>query len=104
MNFRLTQILLILTGVIFSTSNISAQEDLSLENAIKIGLVQNFDIQLTQKGIEINELQNTWGQAGRYPTIGLNIQQGNNISDQSNNPTAFIQQLLISNSLQSGVS
>ncbi|MFT5602521.1 MAG: outer membrane protein [Flavobacteriales bacterium] len=104
MNFRLTQILLILTGVMFSTSNISAQEDLSLENAIKIGLVQNFDIQLTQKGIEINELQNTWGQAGRYPTIGLNIQQGNNISDQSNNPTAFIQQLLISNSLQSGVS
>jgi outer membrane protein TolC len=104
MNFKLNQILLVLAGIFFSYGNADAQEDLTLENAIKIGLVQNFDIQLTQKGIEINQLQNTWGEAGRYPTIGLNIQQGNNISDQSNNPTAFIQQLLISNSLQSGVS
>jgi len=94
-----TYFLLIL--VICSVGNISvAQDSLSLSDAIQIGLKKNFDIQISTKNIEINKLQNTWGQAGRYPTIDINIQQGNSISDQSNNPLSIVQQLIYQNSIQ----
>lgn len=79
------------------------QEDLALGDALQISLSQNFDIQLVNKSIEISKVQNTWGEAGRYPTVSLNMTQGNNISDQSNNPTAFIQEILMQNSVQGGV-
>ena len=35
-----------------------SQENLTLENALKIGLKQNFDIQLSKKNLEINKLNN----------------------------------------------
>jgi outer membrane protein len=82
--------------------SIVAQENLNLSQAIQIALKQNYDIILTQKNIEINTIQNTWGQAGRYPTIAINAKQGNTISDQSNNPTSFIQALLMANSIEGG--
>lgn len=89
-------------AVLLSTQSVFSQENLSLSNAIQVALKQNFDILLTQKNIEINTLQNTWGQAGRYPTVTMNVKQGNAISDQSNNPTSFIQALLMSNSIEGG--
>jgi len=103
MKFWIYSILLI--AVQFSVANlqaVSAQENLSLEDAIKLSLSQNYDIQLTKKNIELNELQNTWGQAGRYPTIGINAKQGNSISDQSNNPLSFVQALLKQNTIEGG--
>lgn len=92
--------ILVLSALMCFCHSISAQDSLSLENALKVGLKQNFDILLTEKSIEINKIQNSWGQAGRYPTVTLSAQQGNNISDQSNNPTSFIQELLMTNSIQ----
>jgi len=87
--------------VIYSTDNIVvAQDSLSLSDAIQIGLNQNFDIQISTKNVEINKLQNTWGQAGRYPTVDINFQQGNSISDQSNNPLSIVQELIFQNSIQ----
>lgn len=87
---------------LFYTSLIG-QDQLKLEDAIKVGLAQNFDIVIANKNIEISSNNNTWGQAGRYPSIDINLQQGNNLSDQSNNPTAFIQQTIRSHSLQSSL-
>ncbi len=89
-------------AVLLSAQSVFSQENLSLSNAIQVALKQNFDILLTQKNIEINTIQNTWGQAGRYPTVTMNVKQGNAISDQSNNPTSFIQALLMSNSIEGG--
>lgn len=89
--------------ILFGAQSLVAQDDLSIEDAIKLGLAQNFDIIIANKNIEVSKNNNTWGQAGRYPSIDINIQQGNNISDQSNNPTAFIQQTIRSHSLQTGV-
>lgn len=87
---------------LFYTSLVG-QDQLKLEDAIKVGLAQNFDIVIANKNIEISSNNNTWGQAGRYPSIDINLQQGNNLSDQSNNPTAFIQQTIRSHSLQSSL-
>jgi outer membrane protein len=91
-----------LLGCLVNISTVYAQESLSLSQAIQIALKQNYDILLTQKNVEINAIQNTWGQAGRYPTISINAKQGNTISDQSNNPTSFIQALLMANSIEGG--
>lgn len=82
------------------TNSSTAQDSLSLSDAIQIGLKKNFDIQISAKNVEINKLQNTWGQAGRYPTVDINVQQGNSISDQSNNPLSIVQQLIYQNSIQ----
>ena len=76
---------------------------LSLSDAIKIGLKQNYDIQISKKNVEINELLNTWGEAGLLPSLNLSGSQNNTLSDQSKNPTSFIQALLQSNSYNGGV-
>lgn len=96
---RILVIILLLT---ISFSRVEAQENLTLSDALQVALKQNFDIQLTQKAAEISAVQNSWGEAGRYPTVTMNITQGNNLSDQSKNPTSFIQALLMSNSIQGG--
>lgn len=80
-----------------------AQEALTLSDALQVALSQNYNIQLVNKSMEITKIQNSWGEAGRYPTITMNLKQGNNIADQSNNPTSFIQALLMSNSVEGGV-
>lgn len=94
------KVVFLLISIMFFNHSLKAQDDLSLSDAIQVGLKQNFDILLTQKAIEINRIQNTWGEAGRYPTVRLGMSQGNALSDQSRNPTSFIQALLMSNNIQ----
>ncbi len=68
-----------LLGVIILLLNFSiqAQDTLSLARAISIGLKNNFDVQIEQLNIEIAENNNTWGQAGRLPTISFAANQNN---------------------------
>ena len=96
--------ILLLLSITFSSLFI-AQDSLflSLSDAIKIGLKQNYEIQISKKNVEINKLLNTWGEAGLLPSINLSGSQDNTLSDQSKNPTSFIQELLQSNSLNGGI-
>ena len=80
-----------------------SQDSLSLQQAIEIGLQKNFDIQLTQRNVTINQLMNNWGEAGRLPQINLNIGQNNTISDQRKNPIAFAPYLFQSNDVSGNV-
>ena len=89
----LIYILLLLPTIILS------QENLSLENAIKIGLKQNFDIQINKRNLEISKLNNNPGKAGALPKINLSAKKEEAVSDQSNNPTSFIQEILKSESI-----
>jgi outer membrane protein TolC len=82
---------------------IISQDSLSIKDAIELGLKNNFDIQLTKKKLSIDSIFNTWGEAGRYPSVDLNAGQNNSISDQSNNPTSFVNKIT-SNSLDGGLS
>ena len=72
--------------VFFSSFSGIGQDSLSLKKAIEIGLQKNFDIQLTQKNVAINQIMNSWGEAGSLPQINVNVGQNNSISDQRNNP------------------
>jgi outer membrane protein len=94
------KLLISIICAVFVSQNNYSQDSLSLNDAIQVGLKQNYDILILQKNSEINELYNCWGEAGRYPSIDMGASQGNNISDQSNNPTSFIQELLKSNSFE----
>ena len=71
----------VLAVVFFALLSQSAfsQEALTLTRAIEMGLKNNFDIQITKQNIEIAANNNNWGQAGRYPTINLILNQNNNI-------------------------
>tara|TARA_B100001287_G_scaffold274270_1_gene279250 strand:+ start:333 stop:1646 length:1314 start_codon:yes stop_codon:yes gene_type:complete len=80
-------------------SIILSQEKLSLEDAIKIGLQQNFEIQLAKKNLEINKLNNNYANAGALPSINISTRAETAVSDQSKNPTSFIQEILKSESL-----
>ena len=80
--------LLIIIAFLSSFSALG-QDSLSLKKAIEIGLQKNFDIQLTQKNVAINQIMNSWGEAGSLPQININVGQNNSISDQRNNPISF---------------
>ena len=81
----------------FSSFSVLGQDSLSLKKAIEIGLQKNFDIQLTKKNVAINQIMNSWGEAGSLPQININLGQNNSISDQRNNPISFAPYLFQSN-------
>ena len=88
---------------LISTNLFFGQDSLSLTDAIKIGLEKNYDIQLSQKNISINQLLNSWGEAGALPKISLNSGQNNSIMDQIN-PASFFDTLnLESNSVNGNI-
>lgn len=76
-----------------------SQENLTLENALRIGLKQNFDIQLSKKNLEISKLNNNLANSGALPTLNISARQEQAVSDQSKNPTSFIQEILKSESI-----
>jgi len=73
-----SMVILMVTGL---SSQVTAQERISLSSAIKIGLENNFQIRISRKDIEIAENNNSWGLAGRFPTVTLGISQANLFND-----------------------
>ncbi len=57
------------------------QEDLSLSDAVQRSLEQNYDIRIIKKSQEIAEENNSWGAAGRYPSIDLELASRNRFDD-----------------------
>lgn len=56
-----------------------AQEPLTLEQVIQRGLKNNFDIQIEKSLVEIAKNNNNAGEAGRFPTINLLLNNTNSI-------------------------
>ena len=65
----------------YSSVIVYAQTPLSLGDAISLGLQRNYGILIEDKNVEIAENNNNWGQAGRWPTLTLNINQNNGVTD-----------------------
>ena len=85
-------ILLLIPNILF------AQNDLSLLQAIEIGMWSNFDIQVSSRNQDINRVNNNWASAGALPTLNIGVKREEALSDQSNNPASFIQEKLRSTS------
>jgi outer membrane protein TolC len=60
---------------------VTAQEQMSLADAIRIGLENNFQIRIIENTVDIARNNNTWGTAGLFPTITLGINQANRYDD-----------------------
>jgi len=75
MNYFKKIISVLLLG--FFAATLMAQQPLSLEDAIRKGLENNYGIRITRQNIAIAENNNTWGMAGRYPVLTLGVNQVN---------------------------
>ncbi len=75
------KLLTIMIGVLSAAYTLTAQERLSLSDAIQIGLDKNYDIRIEEGNIEVARNNNNWGEAGRYPNISLNLNQNNSLTD-----------------------
>ncbi len=88
----------IIVLLLLSLTSLRAQErePLSLSDAIQVGLSENFGIRIEQQNVAVARVNNTWGAAGRWPTINLSVSQNNNFRNVDN-PASFLQGLTISN-------
>ncbi len=58
--------------ILLFAGGLNAQNSLSLSDAVKIALEENLDIRIAQKGAEIADKQENWGQAGFLPNVNAN--------------------------------
>ena len=75
---------------IFISVCCDAQNEMSLEKAISIGLENNFGVKINDVNIQIADNNDTWAMAGRGPTVDLNVNFANNII-KDNNKASFLQ-------------
>ncbi len=80
-----------------------AQETISLSEAISTSLKNNFDIKIQELSKEVAQRNNSWGQAGRFPSINFSLAQNNSLRDV-NNPAAFLQGVTTSRNISPSVS
>lgn len=73
---------------LFFTIAAVSQENLSLQQAIALGLQNNYQIQIADRELEIAQRQNDWSIAGRYPNVNATLNWNNNFI-KSNNPAQF---------------
>jgi len=78
-----------LISILFVSFGAFSQTDLSLSEAIEKALISNYQIKLIKANIDVAEAQNTWGMAGAIPSVNLNINNSNNLNDNTNNPATF---------------
>ncbi len=72
-----TKSLLLLILMIGWASNTFAQETLTLEEAIKIALDNNFSIKLAKNELKISQTNNSFGNAGKLPSINATLTNSN---------------------------
>lgn len=85
--------------LLMSVTAVQAQQILSLEDAVAHSLQNNLGIRLARQQAEVAAIGNAWGAAGALPTLGVSATGGSAISDQSKNPTSFLQERIESESV-----
>ncbi|MEO5569558.1 MAG: TolC family protein, partial [Bacteroidia bacterium] len=58
-----------------------AQENLSLQQAIEIGLKNNYSIIISKNDLDISKNNVSWGNAGALPQLDLSLTQNNSVND-----------------------
>lgn len=81
---------LVLTCVMLSALLVGAQDSLSLDDAILLGLRNNFDIRIAKQEYNIAALNNHPGTAGRWPSLEIGVNSRNNYGNSPVfNPNTF---------------
>ncbi len=88
-----TYIFLTLLMMIPGFTNISAQQSITLQEAISIGLSNNYGIRIEKSNVEISKKQNNWQYAGAYPSLNFNLGFNNSFNERIDtyNETSLVQ-------------
>ncbi|MBU2060934.1 MAG: TolC family protein [Bacteroidetes bacterium] len=81
MNYKTIFTTMLLLFFCFIKGN--AQEMLSLEDAVKIALENNYEIKIAKNDLKINQTNVSAGNAGMLPTAAATISQNNNLQNLS---------------------
>lgn len=95
MNLKTNSLILLL----FIASYGTGQEKLSASQAVFMALENNYQVLISEKQHEINEKNNTWSEAGLFPTVTLSVGQNNAIQDNTNNPFTFTPGIILNQSI-----
>jgi outer membrane protein TolC len=101
------KIVLLVFLVLFSAIQGNAQEILTIENATKIALENNFEIKIAGNNAKISGYNNTLGNAGMLPVLSATVEDDNsnlNTTQTRQDESVVSSNNAISNSLDSGVS
>ncbi len=79
--------------LILISFSVFSQEQLSISDAIAIGMEKNYDIRIVSKENLIAQNNNAWGEAGILPTITLSATSNNNRRNQESDNQFFGGQL-----------
>lgn len=80
-----------------------AQQELSVNDAVLLALKNNYDVQIADLQNTIGIKNNTWSEAGAFPTVDIVIGQNNSIQDNRNNPFTFTPGVILSQSINPSV-
>ncbi|BFM45023.1 TolC family protein [Flavobacterium sp. CFS9] len=69
--------------LLFCTARISAQEVLTIEDAMKIALENNFEIKIAKNSLKISETNVTVGNAGMLPRATASVTDNNSVTNSS---------------------
>ncbi|MEM6814680.1 MAG: TolC family protein [Bacteroidota bacterium] len=71
----------ILILALISVVHLGAQDQLSLADAIRLGLANNYDVRIERGNVDVARLNNNWGEVGIFPTITASAIGSRNIFD-----------------------
>lgn len=71
----------IITLLVSGLAKIQAQELLTLEDAVKIALENNYEIRISKNDLSIDKTNTTAGNAGMLPQVSANVVDNNNIQN-----------------------
>ena len=69
--------------ICFSIYNSNAQEVLTLEDAVKIALENNYEIKISKNDLRIDQSNVAYGNAGMMPKLTANVVDNNNVQNTS---------------------
>ena len=100
---RLLPVIAIFISLVHTSAQITSPVTLSLNDAINRALESNYGIRIAHLRREASAVNNSWGSAGAMPIISTSVTGVSSISDQTENPTSFIQDKLETDGLSAGI-
>lgn len=83
---------LLLTGLLINACAFAQNGVLTVEEAVKLAIEKNFDVEIERNAQQIGIINNNWGTAGLWPNITINTTTGiakNNLEQQLANGTTI---------------
>lgn len=92
-----------LIALLLTTTVAFAQQPLSIDQAISLGLANNYQVQVSRAAVAVAENNDSWALTGKYPTVELSLSSANAYSGTENPASVVIESGIISNGLTPGV-